>query len=207
MRATVDPKAERGRAIARAAAIIRAGGVVAYPTETFYALGASAWHREAWLRVFALKGRSGEKLFPLIVADLEQARQLVEVSPAVEAVAKRFWPGPLTLVLPVLPGSIPGSGAAATLAVRVSGSSIARALARLAGPVTATSANRSGEAALSSASEVEALFGGGVDLVLDGGPTPGGQASTIVDLTSNVPKLLREGPIPLEEVWKTFRPS
>lgn len=198
---TIDAERPQKDAIERAAAIVRGGGVVAYPTETFYALGASAENEGARERLFALKGREAQKLLPVIVADVDALARLAALSARALSLAERFWPGPLSLVLPRKSGR-------GTIAVRVSGCRAARELAAAAGPLTATSANRSGEPPATTAAAVEAVFGDALDLVLDGGPTPGGLPSTLVDLTSDEPVLLRKGAVDFQEVltWLA-RPS
>jgi L-threonylcarbamoyladenylate synthase len=176
--------------------------VVAYPTETFYGLGANAFDSEACGRVLELKGREAEKALPVIVADIEQLGLITDELPrAVEPLAKRFWPGPLTLVIPVRSG-LPGAFAdLTTVAVRVSGLALARELARRGGfPLTSTSANRSGGSSAQTADEVETMLGEGLDLMLDGGRTPGGNPSTIVDVSGLEPRLLRPGAVPFEAV-------
>ncbi len=185
---------------------LRAGAVLAYPTETFYGLGANAFDPVACGRILELKGREVGKALPIIVADIGQLDLIADELPrAVAPLAERFWPGPLTLVLPVrsgLPGALAGL---TTVAVRVSGLVLAREMARLGGfPLTSTSANRSGGFPARTADEVEAVLGEGLDLTLDGGPTLGGNPSTIVDLSCPEPRLLRHGAIPFEAVWSAL---
>lgn len=205
-RQIIDPDRPDPELLDQAAAILKRSGVVAYPTETFYALGARAVDEAACARVFLLKGREETRRLPLIVADLDQVFQIAAgPSGAVKRLAARFWPGPLTLVLPARPGGGFGSG---TLAVRVSASTVARELARrIDGPLTATSANRSGEPPAESADAVEAVVGSEVDLILDGGRTPGGAPSTIVDLVGGEPVLLRPGPVDFGEVLRALASS
>jgi L-threonylcarbamoyladenylate synthase len=198
-REPIDPDAPAREAIARAGEVLRGSGVVAYPTETFYALGARAADPAACERIFLLKGREEGKPLPLIAADLEQVLLVAaELPDCLSRLAARFWPGPLTLVLRAgLPGWT-------SLAVRVSSCPAARELARAAGgPITATSANRSGQPPARTADQVEAAFAAcapPLDLILDGGATPGGLPSTIVDLTGGEPRLLRAGPIDFQQV-------
>jgi len=186
----------------QAAVILRDSGVIVFPTETFYALGARAQDAAACARVFSLKGREEGKLLPLIVADLDQVLRITAgPQAAVEKLASRFWPGPLTLVLPARPGLWGWP----TLAVRVSSSAVAREIARrIGGPLTATSANRSGEFPAETAEAVEAEFGSNVDLILDAGRTPGGAPSTIVDLSVEKPVLLRPGAVDFEQVLQAL---
>jgi L-threonylcarbamoyladenylate synthase len=190
----------------QAVEVLRRGGLVAYPTETFYGLGANAFDSEAYGRILELKGRDAEKALPVIVADVEQLDLVADELPrAVAPLADRFWPGPLTLVIPVRSG-LPGALAdLSTVAARVSGLALARELARRgAFPLTSTSANRSGGASARTAGEVEAMLGEGLELILDGGPTPGGNPSTIVDVTGAEPRLLRPGAVPFEDVRRAL---
>jgi L-threonylcarbamoyladenylate synthase len=192
----VDGSAPDEAVVARAADALRAGGLIVYPTETLYALGAAGLLASAAGRVRLAKGRSDGHPLPLIVADAEAARTVCAAWPsAADALAARFWPGPLTFVLPAS-GSVPVEVTAGTgnVAVRVSGLALARALARAAGPLVSTSANRSGEPPATSCAEALAAVGGAIALALDGGPCTGAP-STIVDLTGDRPALLREGAI------------
>ena len=196
----VDAGGAGQAAIAAAVEVLGAGGIVAYPTETFYALGVSAFDERACRRVFELKGRPASKALPLIVSGWEQVVEVVEAPTELAArLAERFWPGPLTLVLKARPG-VAAASERGTVAVRASGSSLARALATAAGPVTSTSANPSGAPEPVSAAVVLARLGNGVELILDGGETPGGPPSTIVDVSGSRPELVREGRIPFRDV-------
>ncbi|HPW18020.1 MAG TPA: L-threonylcarbamoyladenylate synthase [Candidatus Aminicenantes bacterium] len=180
------------------AAALRAGAVAAYPTETFYALGAAAFGRRAVERVYRLKGRAPGKPLPVIASGLDMVREISgPPPPGFLALAGELWPGPLTLVLPAAPG-MPGflAGPGRTIAVRVPPLAWLRGLLRELGePLTATSANLSGERELSDPREVEAVFAGRIELLVDGGPAPGGLPSTIVDLSGDRPRVLREGRI------------
>lgn len=190
-----------------AARRLRQGAVLAYPTETFYGLGAGAFNSGAHRRILELKKRELGKSLPLIAADRSQVEMLTESVPdSLERLAAAFWPGPLTLVVPARPGLGGPLADAMTVAVRVSSSAIARELARAAGfPLTATSANRARQVPPKTARDVEIALGEGVDLLLDGGPTPGGKPSTIVDLSEGEPRLLRAGPIGFEDVLAALR--
>jgi L-threonylcarbamoyladenylate synthase len=189
-------------AIAAAAAALRAGGIVAYPTETFYGLGALARDRAAVARLAAAKGRPDGKPLPLVAADLAQAREVAHLGPLALRLAGAFWPGPLTLVLPAVDGLAPEIAAGTgTVAIRVPGSDVARSLARRAGgALVSTSANLSGEPPVTTAAALAPALRARLDAVLDGGPTPGGLASTIVSLAGAAPALVREGPVPLAAV-------
>jgi L-threonylcarbamoyladenylate synthase len=205
-RMRVDPHRPQPEVLEQAVEVLRRGGVVAYPTETFYGLGANAFDSEACRRILELKGREVEKALPIIVADIEQLDLVADELPrAVAPLADRFWPGPLTLVIPVRSG-LPGALAdRSTVAVRVSGLVLARELARRGGfPLTSTSANRSGGASARTADEVEAMLGEGLDLILDGGPTPGGNPSTIVEVSGAEPRFLRPGAVRFEDVRRAL---
>lgn len=176
-------------AVRSAAEHLRAGGVVLYPTETFYAIGADPRSPEGCAAVFRLKGRDASLRLPWIAADREQAAAACRIPEASAALADRHWPGPLTLVLPLL-------GRDGTVAVRVSSHPVARALAAALGhPVISTSANRSGAPpARTAAAAVASLGETGAEpppRILDGGTTPGGAPSVIVDATQTPPRTLR----------------
>lgn len=204
LRLAVAPHAPSSRAIARAAAVLRKGGLVAFPTDTLYALGADASNPLAVRRVFAAKGRSLTSPIPLLVADLTMAIQLVgELPEAAVRLAKRYWPGPLTLVL-WAPGEICTLLTAGTgrIGLRVPDAAVALALIRHFGrPVTGTSANRSRDKDPLDAYEVLRQLGDQVDLVLDGGRVAGGSPSTVVDVTISPPVIVRQGPVRQEEIF------
>ncbi len=197
-------KADDG-AIAEAARILRRGGLVAFPTETVYGLGADATNGMAVARIFETKGRP--RFNPLIahVEDLEAASDLGEFSDEAFALAEKFWPGPLTLVLPLRPGAencINGLVTAGldTIALRVPAHPIARRLLAAAGvPIAAPSANISGRVSPTCAAHAEEDLGAKVDMILDDGPTQAGLESTIVAL-SPAPTLLRPGALAREEI-------
>ena len=182
--------------VARAAALLRSGGVVAFPTETVYGLGADAADARAVARVFEIKGRP--RFNPLIVhiAEPGDAEALALVDPRARELTERFWPGGLTVVLPRRAGRPVASLALAgfdTVALRCPAHPVARELlARCGRPVAAPSANRSGRLSPTAASHVRSELGDAVDIVLDGGPCPIGVESTVVDLTGE-PTLLRPG--------------
>ena len=198
LRVGVD--AAEGAAIAAAVRVLGAGGIVAYPTETFYALGVSAFDERACRSVFELKGRVASKALPLIVSSWAQAAEVVEApGELARRLASRFWPGPLTLVMPARPG-VAAASESGTIAVRASRNPLARALATAGGPVTSTSANPSGAPEPVSAESVVARLGYGIDVILDAGETPGGLPSTIVDVTGPTVELVRGGQVPFREV-------
>jgi L-threonylcarbamoyladenylate synthase len=190
-------------AIEQAARVILAGGVVALPTDTLYGLAADPHRADAVARVADIKERPAERAMPLIAADLDQVAACIgALPPMARALALAFWPGPLTLVLDAPPTLAPEvSGGTGRVGVRVPAHDVARALCRACGsPLTATSANVSGAPASAFPDEVERTIGARIDLLLDAGPTPGGAASTIVDVTGSEPRLIRAGAVPWSEV-------
>lgn len=193
-------------ALERAAGVIRAGGVVAVPTETFYGLAADATHQIAVARIFEIKGRPPTMALPLVAANLVQVTSLFgPLDGATAKVAKAFWPGPLSLVLSTSPEL---ASAEPTVAVRVPAHDFVRALAaRVGRPLTATSANLTGAPAADTADAVMASLGELVDLVIDGGRTPGGKPSTIADvrgIDGAAPRLIRDGAIAWSRVLESL---
>lgn len=187
-------------AIARAAEVLRRGGLVAFPTETVYGLGADALDAAAVGRIFAAKGRPADNPLIVHVAAPEQARALARAVPPAAEQLMSLWPGPLTLVLPRAP-EVPDATTAGqdTVAVRIPGHPAALALLRACGrPLAAPSANRSGRPSPTTAQHVLADLGGVVDVILDGGPCAVGLESTVVDATRPVPMVLRMGGLPIE---------
>jgi L-threonylcarbamoyladenylate synthase len=185
--------------LAEAVRILVAGGVAAFPTETFYGLGADARNEAAVEKIFRIKGRDFRNPIALIVADEREVVPLVEEIPATAKILmQRFWPGPLTLIFRAAPSvSSRLTGGTGKIGIRVSSHPVARFLAAaLSGPLTATSANLSGGPECSSANAVVRTLGDLPDAVIDGGPTPGGAGSTILDVTVSPPRILREGAIP-----------
>jgi L-threonylcarbamoyladenylate synthase len=193
---TVDPAAPDPQIIAEAVAVIRAGGLVAFPTETVYGLGASALDEQAVARIFHAKERPATDPIIAHIADLCQIDVLArDVPPAAHALARRFWPGPLTLVVlrrPVVPANL--SAGRATVAVRMPAHPVALALITASGvPIAAPSANRFSRPSPTTAAHVLDDLNGRIDLVLDGGSTHIGVESSVVDLTVDPPMLLRPG--------------
>lgn len=193
----VDPAEPAPEALDRAAAVLRAGRLVAFPTETFYGLGAAGLHGAAVRALFQAKGRPDDRPVLLLVDSVGMAERVAEVTPAARRLMERYWPGPLTLVLPAraeVPEEV--TAATGTVGVRLSPHPVARGLVRALGePVTAPSANRSGAVPPTTAAEVLRALGEAVALVLDGGPTPGGLPSTVLDLTAYPPRVLRAGAV------------
>jgi L-threonylcarbamoyladenylate synthase len=202
-RVFVDPAAPQRDAIEEAAKWIVNGGVVAIPTDTLYGLAADPFSPAAVARVFAVKGRGGDRALPLIAADFAQAAlHLGRLSETGERLAQRYWPGPLTLLV-AAPRALASDvhGGTGKVGVRVPRDEVARAICRAVGtPITATSANVSGAGATADPGDVERALGSRIDLLVDAGPTPGGPPSTIVDATQTPPALVRAGAIEWDEI-------
>lgn len=192
-----------------AADILRRGGLVAFPTETVYGLGANALDAAAVARIFEAKGRPANNPIIVHIADAGQVTQVASLWPAIAAtLAVRFWPGPLTLVLPKHP-NVPDivTAGGPTVAVRIPAHPIARALLNAVQlPLAAPSANRSGDLSPTTAEHVKSALGGRIDMILDGGPCPGGIESTVLDVTSDPPRLLRPGLITIEQIERVIGP-
>ena len=194
----LDSDAPEPWLLAQGADVLRQGGVVAFPTETFYGLGADAWQPEAVRRVFEAKGRPESKPLLVLVSSVLMAESLVEEIPSqARSLMDRYWPGPLTLVFRararVPPEVTAGTG---TIGMRIPGNRIARGLVHAAEtPITAPSANLSGASPAVRADEVVHALAGRIDLVLDGGATAGGPPSTVLDVTANPFRVLRPGAI------------
>lgn len=196
MPAPIIPHSPKG--ISQAAACVESGGLLVFPTETVYGLGVDLRDTGAIRRIFAVKGREREQALPVLIAAQDQLDQVVSsLPPDARTLIDRFWPGPLTLVLPahdrlprVLTGGLP------TVAVRQTASPVASALIEHLGkPLTGTSANRSGQPAATTAADAAATFGNDVDLILDGGPSSSIIPSTIVDVSGPSVTILRPGRI------------
>lgn len=186
--------------------ILKRGGVIAFPTDTLYGLGAAIDSPEAVQRVFAIKQRPTHQALPILLADIDQIGEAaVDIPPMARRLARRFMPGALTLVLKKsqnIPAIVAGGGN--TIGVRVPGHPIPVALIRgLGTPITGTSANISGYAPGKTAGEVRSQIGNYVDYIIEAVPPPTGIESTVVDLTGNTPVILREGAISRSEIEKT----
>jgi L-threonylcarbamoyladenylate synthase len=189
--------------------ILRAGGIVAVPTDTVYGIAVALDTPGGIERLFAAKQRPPDKAIALLLADATQAAAIGDLTPAAAALAEACWPGGLTLVVPrradvPLPAALTGGalapGAIPTVGLRVPDHEAPRALARALGPLPTTSANRSGEPELGDADAIEAALGDALDLILDAGPARGGPASTVVDCSGPEPIIRRVGAMPAEVV-------
>lgn len=187
--------------IETAMGILNDGGIVAFPTDTVYGLGALAFDNAAIESIYAAKDRPIEKAIPILIGDMSDLDKIAENIPDMALrFAARFWPGPLTCIVAKKPTLPPAVSATSTVAVRIPDHHDARALLRTAGPMAVTSANISGEPSPATAQEVYDQLMGRIPLILDGGKTPGGIPSTLVDCTGEKPVILREGPISLDEL-------
>ena len=188
-------------AIQRALEVLKSGRLVAFPTDTVYGVGSLAFNDKAVESIYLAKDRPIEKAIPILLGDADDLDKVASEVPVIaRRLAIRFWPGPLTLVIPkklTLPESV---SATDTVGVRVPDHPVVRALLRAAGPMAVTSANVSGQASPSTAEEVLAQLVGRIELILDGGKTPGGLPSTVVDCTGSEPVILRAGPVALSEI-------
>ena len=203
----IDPERPSIRAIERAAAAVRRGEVVAIPTDALYTLVADPLNLHAVGRVFAAKGRESVRSLPLLVSDIVMAEELAaEVSARFYLLARRFWPGPLTIIAPAssrVPLKVTGN--TGRLALRQSQSKVANALLeRLAQPLIATSANLSGQPTCTSGIEVFGVMDGSVDLVLDGGTVIGAGATTI-DVTEPYWRVIKEGAIAEKDIAEVLK--
>jgi L-threonylcarbamoyladenylate synthase len=186
--------------------VLLSGGIVAYPTDTLYGLAVDPRRDDAVERLFAVKGRAQGVAVPLIAGGIVQAAQAGELGPRERQLAQAFWPGPLSIVVPAQAiVSQLALGGGETVAVRVPAQPVARALASAFGfCVTATSANPSGQTAPASAERIEPRLLGLIDLLLDAGPAPGGEPSTLVTFDERGPVLIRSGAVAWERVLKSL---
>jgi len=188
--------------IARAAALLQAGEIVAFPTDTVYGIGCRAGDPSTLDRLFTAKRRPAERAVPMLIGSLaEAAARGFVVDDRASALAGRFWPGGLTIVLPSIEGHT-------SQAFRVPDHPVALALLAAAGPLSVTSANRSGEPDTLDADDVAIAFADSDEPVatVDGGRVPGGMASSVLDLTGARPRLLRNGPVSRSELESTIGP-
>jgi L-threonylcarbamoyladenylate synthase len=188
--------------LARAQEVLQKGGLVAFPTDTVYGVGTLAFNAAAVRSIYIAKDRPDDKAIPVLIGDstdLEKVTQ--EITEAASRLAARFWPGPLTLVVSKRPDLPETVSATPTVGVRVPDHALARKLLSAAGPMAVTSANLSGQPSPSTAQEVLAQLGGRIALIIDGGKTPGGIPSTVVDCSGQEIRILREGPILKDQIW------
>ena len=181
--------------------VLLSGGLVAFPTDTVYGVGALAFDEKAVESIYTAKQRPVEKAIPVLIGDTVDLSQVAEEIPVIAAtLIARFWPGPLTVLVPKKASLPRVVSATSTVGVRVPDHDVARALLRLAGPMAVTSANRSSQPSPTTADEVLAQLDGRIAMIVDGGKTPGGVPSTLVDCSGDEIKILREGPISRERL-------
>jgi len=195
------------REIEKGVKILQKGGVIAFPTDTVYGLGADAFNATAVERIYEIKNRPKYQQFPLLITDVKQLTTLAEPIPEIAwFLARRFWPGGLTLVLPKADSLPIHLASGPTIAVRVPNHPVCQALIQhLGNPIIGTSANTSGQPAVLTAEEVGQQLGGKIDLVINVGKCPGGKESTVADVTSEPPVILRQGIIPSHEIDKAYK--
>jgi L-threonylcarbamoyladenylate synthase len=199
--------ATSSRAIPRALEVLRLGRLVAFPTDTVYGVGALGFNGKAVQSIYLAKDRPIEKAIPILIGELADMDQVaMNVPQRAYLLALRFWPGPLTILVPKRPDLPEAVSATSTIGVRVPDHEIARSLLRAAGPLAVTSANLSEQPSPTTAEEVLAQLGGRIELIVDGGKTPGGTPSTLVDCTGDEIRILREGPITEKELLSALKP-
>ena len=203
----IDP-ARPEQAFAQCREVVSSGGVIAYPTDTFYGLGVDPENPVAVKRLFEIKGRQKDRPILVLIADPADAgRWAAEITAVAAELMNRYWPGPLTLVFSAKAGVLPeltaGTG---TIGLRVPGSVLARDLIGFIGrALTGTSANLSGRPSPRTARETAEELGDVVDIVLDGGETTGGTASTVIDVTAGMPRVIREGAVPGRDILARYK--
>jgi L-threonylcarbamoyladenylate synthase len=188
-------------ALDQAAQILKEGGLVAFPTDTVYGIGVSAFNARAIDRIFRVKARSLDKAVPILLADVSQLKQVaLPVTGDAAKLIRHFWPGALTLILPKASHLPANLSTTKTIGVRIPDLALTCDLLRLTGPLAVTSANLSGKPSAITARQALEQLDGKVDLIIDGGPAPGGLASTVVDCSRGILQILREGPITREQI-------
>ena len=189
-------KAAEGKAVQRAVAILSSGGLVAFPTDTVYGVGASPWDADAVMRLYQVKERPLKLPIPLLLSDEEELDRVAVLPKPCQELPQAFWPGGLTLVVPKTDAVSGAVSRRPTVAVRIPDNALARTLIRESGGVLAvTSANLSGKPSPRTAQDVEFQLGGRIRLIVDGGPSRVGVASTILDCSVTPPRLLRRGAV------------
>ena len=188
-------------ALPSALEVLKSGGLVAFPTDTVYGVGALAFDRMAVESIYTAKDRPVEKAIPILIGDVDDlAKVAISIPEIALKLAAHFWPGPLTLVIPKNPELSDIVSAGPTVGVRMPDHLFVRRLLRTAGPMAVTSANLSGQPSPTTAGDVFSQLGKRIALIIDGGITPGGVPSTVVDCTSGEPQIIRSGPIPKREI-------
>jgi L-threonylcarbamoyladenylate synthase len=192
-------------AIARAIEVLANGGLVAFPTDTVYGVAAGLFNVRGITRLYEAKARAANKAIAVLIGEVEQLQQLTpEFGGAAQRLAEKFWPGALTLVVTKQAGLPENLSPLPTVGVRMPDHAFARALMRAAGPLATSSANLSGEANTLTARQVLDQLEGRIELLLDGGDAPGGVPSTVVDCTQQPPKVLREGALLAQDIYRAL---
>lgn len=203
---TLIVSTESPAAVSTAHEVLSQGGLVAFPTDTVYGLAASVLDRRGIERLFEAKARAASKAIAVLIGDLDQLAQITPgLTPSAERLAQRFWPGALTLVVPKHPGLPDNLSPLPTIGARMPDHGFARALLRFCGPLATSSANLSGGANPQNALEVLEHLRGRIELVIDGGTVSGGVPSTVVDCTTDQPRILRHGAISAEAILELFQ--
>jgi L-threonylcarbamoyladenylate synthase len=197
--------ANHPNAIQHAIDVLRNDGLVAFPTDTVYGLAAPVHNIESINRLYVVKGRNNTKAIAVLLGDSNQLAQVaVDLSKPAQKVAQHFWPGPLTMIVPRHPSLPEILAPLPTIGVRIPNHPVALALLKAAGPLAVTSANISGSDNTLTARQVMKQLKGRIHLIIDGGRTPGGVPSTVIDFTEPEPKILREGPISLKQLLAIY---
>lgn len=197
--------AEHPIALNHAVDILKHGGLVAFPTDTVYGLASLPFQGEYVERLYVAKGRNSERAIALLLGDHKQLEQVArDISETAKLWARKFWPGPLTLIVPRLESLPDVLSPTSSIGVRVPDHPVALALLNMVGPLAVTSANLSGYENTNTSQEVFDQLNGRIHLILDGGRTPGGVPSTVVDCTVEDPIVLREGPITLDDLMRVL---
>jgi L-threonylcarbamoyladenylate synthase len=195
--------ADHPNAIQHAIDVLRNGGIIAFPTDTVYGLAAPIDNVESIDRIYVAKGRNTTKAIAVLLGDPDQLDKVaINLTASARKMAEYFWPGPLTLIVPRHPALPDVLAPLPTIGVRIPDHPVALNLLKTAGPLAVTSANISGEDSTMTAKQVLKQLKGRIHLIIDGGKTPGGIPSTVIDCTTPKPEVLREGPITLKQIKK-----
>ena len=198
-------RADHQIALTHAADILNHGGLVAFPTDTVYGLAVLPFQEEYVERLYIAKGRNSDRAIAVLLGDYEQLAQVAkDIGETARRWAQEFWPGPLTLIVPCLESIPKMLSSQPTLGVRIPDHPVALSLLRLVGPLAVTSANLSGQPNTNTAQEVFDQLDGRIHLILDGGRTPGGVPSTVVDCTVEEPVILRQGPLTSKDLMQVL---
>lgn len=194
------------KSLKKAIQLVNDGGVIAFPTDTVYGVGVSAFNPKAIERLYRVKQRDHGKPIPVLIGELSDLEKLtLGISPEVEIIIQHFWPGALTLILPKKPGLPENLSSGKTLGIRQPDLNITLELLKGTGPMAVSSANLSGQTSARKAGEIKSPLAENIDLILDGGETPGGNASTVVHCYQGQLEILRPGPVTLEQLSQVLQ--